>query len=934
MDCPDDNVIAGYVEGLVGGDERRGLEEHLDDCASCLAIVASLGRLLAPEAEREEPGAEAAPGRVVGRYVLLRWLGAGGMGVVYLAYDPTLDRKIALKLIQAPEDDEADRRASERLLREARAMARLAHPNIAAVYDAGRVDEQQFIAMELLEGGTLTERLRDGPSPGEVLSFFAAAGRGLEAAHRAGLVHRDFKPDNVLFAADGRLCVSDFGLVDAGDERATLGGEEARALGGVSLRTRGGTPGYMAPEQQLGGLTDARSDQYSFCVALYRALHGEGPFDGATGEERLAAALADQVRPAPAKSRVPPRVRRAILRGLRRAPEQRWPTMDALLVALGEAPRGHRRAFAVAVVVTIAALVTVRLASPRAAVCEQPADALGGAWDGARKARVERALLATGQPFARSTWERVAPALDAYARDWTAMTTESCTATRVRGAQPDGIFSLRAVCLAQRRQELAALVDILETADRDVVESAVAATAALTPIASCGDVAALGARVHPPSDPALRRDVDAVRADVIRAKALSDAGRFRQGLELAKETVARARTTRHRPVLAEALLRQAILEWNLRRHRDAAATMLDALFNAEASGDDPVAAEGWTRSVSINLFAAEIPAAAASVPRAEAAIERAGGDPQLAEMLGRNRGIVLLAQGNVTEAESVLRATLAAQQRRLGPDAFALSDTMQDLARVEEPLGHEAEVVSLLDRADRLTEREVGPDHPDTAESAHRLAQALLQVGDLDRAEPLVRRALAVQEATYGERGIAAVLVTLGTLLDRKGQPDEGLSLIRRGIALHHASYPATHPVNALDAVALAEALLRRGQLAEARTAATEALRIWQIITPGQFKVAECGVLLGRVELALGAIDPALAALEPAVAYYEKGAGTPLAALSGRMALARALWESGKDRGRARRLAEAALAMAPGASPERAREHEAARAWLAAHASG
>jgi hypothetical protein len=261
-----------------------------------------------------------APGGTIGRFVVERTLGAGGMGVVIAAHDPTLQRSVAIKLLRSPDGSEE---ARTRLQREAQAMARVQHPNVATVYEVGTVGEQLFVAMELVDGTTLKGWLRSGAhTPREALAMMIAAGRGLVAVHAAGLVHRDFKPDNVLVGSDGRPRVSDFGLVslrggsiEGGSLRATISGA--------------GTPAYMSPEQVRGELSDARSDQFSFCVTLFEALYGERPFaEDAPPEARHAPERM------PRRAGVPSKLAAILARGLATRPEDRWPSMDPLLTAL------------------------------------------------------------------------------------------------------------------------------------------------------------------------------------------------------------------------------------------------------------------------------------------------------------------------------------------------------------------------------------------------------------------------------------------------------------------------------------------------------------------------------------------------------------------------------------------------------------------------
>ncbi len=296
----------------------------------------------------------------VGRFAIEGWLGAGASGVVMLAADPLLGRKVALKVLRR--DDQP--RARARFLREAQAMARVTHENIIVVHEVGSDGKQVFIAMELAAGGTLT-RWQAGRSWREIAEAYLQAARGLRAAHSAGLVHRDFKPDNVLVGADGKLRVTDFGLVAAAEDRE---GASMDAQG-VSLTQTGavmGTPRYMAPEQHLGEAVDARADQFSFCVAIYEALYGRPPFAGDTYAALSASVLAGELEPPPHGTGVPPRLHAAIERGLRRRRDERHPSMSELIAALEQAmvpPKRRSRwrlaGVAAALVARAIAIVTV-----------------------------------------------------------------------------------------------------------------------------------------------------------------------------------------------------------------------------------------------------------------------------------------------------------------------------------------------------------------------------------------------------------------------------------------------------------------------------------------------------------------------------------------------------------------------------------------------
>ena len=268
--------------------------------------------------------------RTLGRYRLEKELGVGGMGIVHAAFDPELERRVAIKLILRATSDEA----RSRLLREARAMARLTHPNIITIYEIGSEAGRDFVTMELIDGGSLSDWLRAERRPTrEILDAFIAAGRGLAAAHEAGIIHRDFKPHNVLRSTSGRIVVGDFGLATGLDTQVAIADIPREAH--TALTATGswvGTPAYMAPEQWNGGTIAPATDQFAFCVALWEALAGKRPYRGETIE-----ALRTAVTAGPDKlgaADIPMRLRGVLKRGLDPDPAKRWPSMTALIAAL------------------------------------------------------------------------------------------------------------------------------------------------------------------------------------------------------------------------------------------------------------------------------------------------------------------------------------------------------------------------------------------------------------------------------------------------------------------------------------------------------------------------------------------------------------------------------------------------------------------------
>ncbi|MCH9686827.1 MAG: serine/threonine protein kinase, partial [Deltaproteobacteria bacterium] len=411
------------------------------------------------------------PGATVGRYLILDLLGSGGMSVVYGAYDPQLDRRVALKLMRTTQDGRDQQHVRDRLLREAQSLARLAHPNVVTVHDVGTVADQVFVAMEYVEGQTLTDWLEPARTPTEVVEVMRAAGRGLAAAHEGGLVHRDFKPDNVMIDGQGRVRVMDFGLaapsgspssdVVAIDLDSDVLGPHTAVSGdasfsgdalGTPLTMTGavmGTPAYMAPEQHSGGRTGPATDQFSFCVTLHEALFGERLFDGETRADLRNNVLHGRRREPPRGRRIARRLRRTIERGLSTHPMDRWPSMSALLGQLdGVAWFRRPRSIIVAASVVGLGFIGVSSVRPGAATgddrCE-PTLSLDGVWDADERAALGQRLRGGSTGWMSDAWPPLAARLDVAAERWTAARDQICA-----GAAP--LDPRRVGCLRRQRR--------------------------------------------------------------------------------------------------------------------------------------------------------------------------------------------------------------------------------------------------------------------------------------------------------------------------------------------------------------------------------------------------------------------------------------------------------------------------------------------------
>ncbi|MBV8761431.1 MAG: protein kinase, partial [Deltaproteobacteria bacterium] len=399
-----------------------------------------------------KPAVVAAPGGRIGKYEIVRAVGSGGMGSVWAARDPDLDREVAIKLLHATD---ASLEQRTRLLREARAMARLKHPNVLTVYEVASAGGRDFIAMELVDGVSLDEWLRTKPPAREVWDAIIAAGRGLVAAHAAGLIHRDFKPHNVLRSRDGRVLVTDFGLARGSlDPDAPVEQSAADSVLDVRMTATGallGTPAYMAPEQ-FEGETDARTDQFGFCVTAWEALAGTRPYSGASLQELHEAAGSD-VRARDAK--LPAGVRAVLERGLAPDPAKRWPDMAALLSALERTRRTWPRRIAmvapiVAIAGGIAAFVALRSHGAAAPPCE-PEQAFGSAWT----PEVRNDVLAIHPELAS-----YAPRIDTYRTLWLQGYARACKAS-------DRDRAL--ACYGELRDEVALHVELLQRYKEQIV---------------------------------------------------------------------------------------------------------------------------------------------------------------------------------------------------------------------------------------------------------------------------------------------------------------------------------------------------------------------------------------------------------------------------------------------------------------------------------
>jgi tetratricopeptide (TPR) repeat protein len=944
MGCLDEDGLHLLLDGAVDDDRRAEIEAHLDACDHCRRLVAA--------AARDDDDAVAAGalllanGTRLSRYVILEVVGSGAMGVIYAAYDPELDRKVAIKVLR-PGTESAGGDREKRVLREAQAMARLTHPNVVAVHDVGMVSGQVFLVMEFARGTTLREWLMAERRPWrDVVSLFCRAGAGLAAAHAAGLVHRDFKPENVLVEASqalrraplamGRVLVTDFGLARSVDAHPAATGDPGVVV--VDRLSRSGavigTPAYMAPEQIRGETVDRRADVFSFCVALYEALYGERPFAGETVDEVKGAILSGRVREPPADAAVPGWVRKVVLSGLVADPTRRAASIEELTRVLEPAPVSSRSVSLAAVVAAcVAALVAVLSSRAPEPNCRGAERKLAGVWDADRRQAVSRALLASGKPGAESTALVVESTLNRYAADWVRMRTEACEATHVAGEQSQGLLDRRMWCLDERLEEVRELTELLSKPDDQLLNAAAKAAYSISPLGPCADTKALLAPVPMPSDPPKRAEIDALGAALARAKAMRSLGRFREGEQLAGNLSARAHALEYPPLEADVLDTWGDFLRLVADYPRAAETLLSALQAAERGNDRKLAAQAmidleWV----VGNEVGDATRAHEYGSHAAALLEGLGGDVELEARLARSEGATFYIAGRFGEAESAFRKSVEKQRAATGATHPAYATALVNLGLVLGDEEKHAEALDLEERALESFRDTVGEHHPVYAAALYHVSDELRLLGRIGEARATAEQSLAIAEAALGptHAHVAWAARSLGLVALEEGRRVEAVSALERSLSLVERLHGPDHPFVAQVASDLAQALVEATRNDEAVALCRRAIAIDARHGKDRRRTARFASLLGAALLAADKPTEASAAFEAALPWQEAHAESPRELADTRFGLGRALWATnGGDRDRARRLAAKAIEGYAQAGPAANNARAAAEAWLA-----
>jgi tetratricopeptide (TPR) repeat protein/tRNA A-37 threonylcarbamoyl transferase component Bud32 len=931
----------------------------------------------------------------IGRFSILRKLGEGGMGVVYAGYDDELDRKVAIKLLRGKANANLDGRRN-RMLREAQALARLSHPNVVQVYETGQHEQGSFIAMEYVDGPTLKDWITQPHTRAEILAVFIAAGHGLAAAHAKGLVHRDFKPDNVMITHEGRVLVMDFGLVhEANSEveakaRVTKMLDSADVLISQSLRVSAlstdltatgammGTPAYMSPEQFIGRPTDARTDQFSFCVALWEALCGERPFEGDTFATLCFSVTQARIREPP-RGKLPGYLREILERGMRGDPAQRWPSMEPLLAELGK-NRARRRRVAAAVILPL--LLTLGLAkgwqlereAERArsiAACEAEGDSISETWNAELGVGIAAAFHATGLGFADDAWARTERALDRYALDWRAMRVETCVAAEVEGTLDESALALRSECLDEHRAALGSLVELLGHTDAELVNHAVQAAVGLPLLSTCTDEVALAQRVRPPSETQL--EIAQLRARLEGVEILLAGARYQAARDEAAGVLVDAQAFAWPAIEAEARYALGLAEVKLAHYELGASEFEKAFFLAGDAGHDRLALRAASSLLEVvgdeleryemgrhwgelakmfvdrlglhgSVDEAELANSLGNLASAQnqldealAAYQRArdlwmaalGSEHPAVGTAFNNIGIVQRKQGAYTDALVSMNEGLRIREATLGSSHPRVADALYNIGNVRRQLGQDDEALALFQRALGIWQTGLGPRHRNVAFGLSNIGNVHFGRGELDQALELYQQALEIWTEALGPEhtDVAMALNNIGNVYYSRGDHEQALASYQRAVAIWEAALGPDHPSVAMGLGNIAMVHQARGELEQA-VALHERVLASQIAKQGPEHpdVAHTLGNLGLAQQLRGDLSGARKSFDRSLQILEHAQIDPLERARIEFGAAGVMWDQG-ERGPARTLALTARERCLDSKDQL----QAIDAWLASH---
>ncbi len=816
------------------------------------------------------------------------------MGTVYAAYDDQLDRKVAIKILSQDRWPAQEDRA--RFLREAQALARLSHRHVVAIHEVGEADGELFLAMDFIHGQNLSQWLDTQPSWRETLEVFVQVGSGLTAVHESGLVHRDLKPGNIMRRYDGTVKLLDFGLArafdgnfgaDDGEDDDDSDDESLASIDvGSPLTHPGalvGTPAYMSPEQLDGGIVDARSDQFSFCTALYEALYGERPFPGDDMPSITTAVLSGSFRAAPKDRPVPARLRAVLLRGLAADPDDRWPSMEALTDRLSRllAPRRARWWGATAVAGLGVGVVGLVQASSveKDRPCTGARAKLEEVWDGTHRDAIQSALLGTERNHAADTWTRVEQRLDDYAEAWVTKHTEVCEATAVRKEQSSDAMQLRMRCMEQRRRSLRAAVEVLTGADAAMIDRAVTFAGGLPALDRCDDLGWLeehDRRMPPPENPETRAQVDAARDRLADVNAMTKAGRYPKASEKIESEVSQAEALQYGPLQAEALHLSGLLSMHQGKLVEAEQQLKLAYTKAVEHHHDETALDAATSLTFLvgHRLARHAEGRLWGEMVAMPLALRSGDRTSQSEVLSA-LGSVCDDEGNFQQSEEYHQRSLDIRRAVFGDDHYGVARNLNNLGNLYRSQGKYDDARSYLERALAIKKRVHGAGHPNVASGLHNLGLVLIAQRDLAGAKALLEQALTTTEDALGPDHLAVAnnLNSLVRVHADLGEYAVAKKQLERVLGIFEQHLGPDHPNVGMILGNLGNVSQNLGQYDEAQGYLERSLAINEKARgPDHFDVASSLAFLGR-------LHEAQKDFESATVYFERALPTVEATL-------------------------------------------------------
>lgn len=891
MNCPNEHELLALFEGLLPEGRAEEIEAHIEECSDCRKVVVELAyhtrsEEIGPPEELVEAEVLASRSRL-GRYVIRRQVGKGGMGAVYEAHDPRLDRTVAIKVLTLEHSESHGKAGPKaRFLREARSMANLSHENVVTVYDVQELEGVCVIAMDFVDGCTLRDWvLGDKRSWQEIVDVFILAGRGLEAAHEAKIVHRDFKPENVLVAKSGEVKVTDFGLARQ-VPAVTLAptqpeGHKARfrhtpdCLGIVtSVGTVMGTPAYMAPEQWQGAGVDDKADQFSFCVALYEALTGRRPFPLTLSPEETVQSMKAIPRPL---TKVPRRLQEILLRGISFNPDDRYPTLSNLLeelVHLRNRPRRRWRQVAAGATLALggAILGTVFDQPPQ---CDVGAKRFAEVWSPASAEKIARKFLATEMPHNKEALALISQGLDSYGKLWANQYKEACEATHVRKERSLRVLDTRMACLDIQLDQVRSLTEALHESKPSVVVQAPEAVSRLAKPEKCNT-----SNVNNPSHelPAeMEAGVKTLERALRDVEALYHTGQYQLAMERLALVLHEAQRLAHEPTLARGRLQRGRLHRALAHYSAASADLESAYTSMLKLGADAAAAEAATElSHIVGFYQGDIDRGFVWGKSALPLAQRGKGEQSLEYANALHRyGTLLWRKNRLDESESYIKAAQDIRHSLFGDRHPDVAASVGMLGLIADSRRDYSSALRLHKEALDLSIAVLGPGHPDVVRYRNNLGMVLRRLENYEDAKNQYQAGLTTARAYYGDEhySVIALLVNLGTTQFHTGDA-ESVRSHELALKISRKLLGEADTLTADCYNALGYTLLYHGSEERAEMLLKKAIAIYE--TFGASSDVRRGLAksnLGKTSIALGRFEEARTQFNEALNIYTNRLG-------------------------------------------------------------